>query len=65
LKDAERHQIALAIIDMLPDDPRDALTVLVMSLANVAVSTECSDEPLFNALQVALRQRRGLPGRLS
>lgn len=65
MRDADRHRIAIEIINMLPDEPKDALTCLVLALANVSVSTECSDDGLFNALNIALRQRRGLPARLS
>lgn len=46
------------LIEALPDDPRDALSVLAMAYANVVVQTGCDDRSAFDALSVSLGKFR-------
>lgn len=52
------REMAMKIIDLLPDDPAEALTVLALTFANVTCSTGASDETGLNACRIALRQMR-------
>ena len=47
-----------SIVDILPDDPRQALTVLALTLANVVVCTRCPEADAHEALNIAVRQMR-------
>lgn len=58
LSSEEYGQLMSRIIDILPDSPHQAMTVLAMTYANVTVSTECPVEQALAALRTALAQRR-------
>jgi hypothetical protein len=53
------HALSMSVIDRLPDDPRDALTVITIIAAHVAVSTKCDDASAIEAYRRALKQMRG------
>jgi hypothetical protein len=56
---AEQNKfISDAIIDLLPDAPDKALTILALTFANAVVATGCSDEAAHKALTISLRQMR-------
>ncbi|MBN9035484.1 MAG: hypothetical protein J0H53_05400 [Rhizobiales bacterium] len=55
---AENKFLSDAIIDMLPDEPKHALAVLVLTFANVVVATGALDDEAHSALTIALRQMR-------
>lgn len=55
------EKLSFQIINMMPDDPRMALTVLALTMANVTVSSHASDEQALNAFRAALRQMRASP----
>ncbi len=46
------------IVELLPNDPRLALTVVLISAACVAVSTGCDDHSAIEAYRRALKQMR-------
>lgn len=52
----QSKQLSDRIIAMLPDDPREALTVLALTFACVSASSHCPDADALNALRIALRQ---------
>lgn len=57
--DAEQtRSLSQRINRMLPDDPREAVTTMALSYANVAVATGCDDESAIEAVRRALAQMR-------
>jgi hypothetical protein len=56
MKPEEVKFLADSIIDLLPDDPRMALTVIAITFASVVVSTRCPESDAHEALRRALRQ---------
>ena len=46
------------IVDLLPDDPQLALTVVLISAACVAVAIGCDDDSAIEAYRRALKQMR-------
>lgn len=55
---AETKFVSDAIIDLLPDEPKEALATLVLTYANVVVATGAGDEAAHEALRIALGQMR-------
>lgn len=51
-------ETSLKMCDVLPDDPRMAVTVSALNLAHVVVATGCDDESAVTAFRIALRQMR-------
>lgn len=49
---------SLKMCDLLPDDPRMAVTVAALNLAHVTVATGCDDESAIEAFRRALKQMR-------
>lgn len=49
---------SLKMIQHLPDDPREAVTVCALNFAHVAVSTGCDDDTAIKAVRAALKQMR-------
>lgn len=49
---------SLKICDLLPDDPRMAVTVAALNFAHVTVSTGCDDKSAMAAFRIALKQMR-------
>lgn len=58
MKPEQSKFISDAIVDLLPDDPRQALALLALTFANVVVATGCSDDAAHRALTISLSQMR-------
>lgn len=59
----ETKAIADDIIDLLPDNPKHALSTIALTFACVAVATKCADDAAIALLKAALQQmrERGFP----
>lgn len=58
MTNADRKRIADAIIDLLPNDPTEAIITVALAMANVVVCTGCPDEGGLAALGAAIKQMR-------
>ena len=53
---AQIKAISDRISDLLPDNPHEAITILALNYACVAVCTGCDDESAIEAVRRALKQ---------
>ena len=58
MKPQQIKETSLKMCDLLPDDPRMAVTVSALNFAHVVVSTGCDDESAVEAFRRALKQMR-------
>ena len=55
---SENKRISDTIVNLLPDNPRDAVTAMALTYACVAVASGCDDQSAMEAVRRALRQMR-------
>lgn len=58
ITDAQTKEISEKIVDLLPDDPGEAVTTLALTYAAVACCVGLDDATAIGAVQRALRQMR-------
>ncbi len=58
MKPEQIKATSLKMCDLLPDDPRMAVTVAALNFAHVVVATGCDDKSAMEGLRRALDQMR-------
>lgn len=58
MDEAQIKATSLKMIDLLPNDPRMAVTVSALHYAHVVVATGCDDDSAIEAVRIALKQMR-------